>query len=187
MKLPRNRKHLSDMINGCIENDSVEGLRFYLTIFRSNFFMPQDIDSLKKEYPNLLSDSISKYKVECANYLHSLGFTTNPYNVLLRECKIQKVQEVYNLLIELGYEMSDDIVDKISLRILEPYKIDVDKSRIDTALNLISSGFISEERFEIVLNKLIKDTTNKKFESNIKIFVRDFRLKKILNELDTNS
>lgn len=187
MKLPRNRKHLLDMINGCIENDSAEGLRFYLTTFRSNFFMPKDMDSLKKEFPNLLSDSVSKFKPKCSNYLHSLGFTTNPYNVLLKECKIQKVQEVYNLLTDLGYEMEDDIVDKISLRILEPYKIDADKSRIDIALNLISSGFISEERFEIVLNKLILDTKNKKFESNIKIFVRDFRLKKLLNELDTNS
>lgn len=187
MKIPRNRKHLLDMINGCIENDSSENLRFYLTFFRSKFFAPKDMDTLKKEFPDLLSDSVSKFKPECSKYLHSLGFTTNPYNVLLKKSKIQKVQEVYNLLIELGYEISDDIVDKISLRILEPSKIEANKTRIDTALNLISSGFLSEERFEIVLNKLIVDTKNKKFESNIKIFARDFKLKKLLNELDTNS
>lgn len=187
MKPARNKKHLSDIINGCIENDSVDGLKYYLNNFRSKFFIPQSQDSLKKDFPNLLTDSISKLKPECAKYLHSLGFTTNPYTILLKDCKIQKVQEVYNLLIELGYEMSEDVVDKIALRILEPYKIEADKSRIDIALNLISSGFISEEKFESVLNKMIKDFKNKKFESNIKIFVRDFRLKKLFNELDTNS
>ena len=191
MKPARNKKHLSDIINGCIENDSADGLKYYLSNFRSKFFIPQSQDSLKKDFPNLLTDSISKLKPECAKYLHEIGFQivrqSDIDRILLSECKIQKIQDVYELLISLGYNLPEDIKEKIIKRVLEPYKIEANNKRIDVALRLLNTGFVTEEQFEAVLNKIISETKNKKFESNIKIFVRDFRLKKLFNELDTNS
>jgi hypothetical protein len=171
----RNINHLENFITGSIENDNIDDFKHYI-----NSYIKVRNDS--RFITKFLDFSIEKNSLECFQYLHEMGYrTTNHEHILLWECNILLIEDIYENLLKNGYEFKSTIKFNILKRILEPYKILDNRNRIQVAWDYIESGFIDKQTFEKYIEftaKIIKD--GNRFKDTILGFVREFKLNQLL-------
>jgi len=173
IKNHRNINHLNDLIFGSIENDRVEELRHYISVYPSG-----QIEKVKKS-GDFLKSALTKCKTESSKFLYEKEFSIgNPLFILL-ESPIDKMSNVHDLMKSLGVNY---ILNKSTLikRILEPYKILDNPNRIDVAMKYLEHGFFSEEEFEETLNEISSRHGETRFKYVVNQYVREYKLNKIL-------
>ena len=173
IKKHRNINHLNDLIFGSIENDRVEELRHYISVYPSN-----QIEKIKKSR-DFLTSSLTKCKPESSKFLYEEGFNIgNPLFILL-ESHIDKMSDVNELMKSLGINY---MLDKSILitRILTPYKVLDNPNRIDVAMKYLEQGFFSEKEFEETLNVISSTHKETRFKHVVNQYVREYKLNKIL-------
>jgi hypothetical protein len=170
----RNTKHLESFIIGSIESDNIESFKHYITAYI-------EVKGEERFVTKFLNFSIEKNSVKCFKHLHEIGYkTASQDHILLRCCKINLIEDVYNLLKYHGYEFSINIKLNILKRILEPYKVQDNRERIDVAWGYIQSGFIEKEVFDNYIKFISSDNKESKYKNTIIGFIREFKLNQIL-------
>jgi hypothetical protein len=170
----RNTKHLESFIVGSIESDNIECFKHYITAY----IKVKGEDRFVTEF---LDFTIEKNSVKCFKHLHEIGYkTVGQDRILLSRCKINLIEDIYNLLKSHGYEFSVNIKFNILKRILEPYKIEDNRERIDVAWNYIQSGFIEKEVFDSYIAFITSNTKESKYKNTVIGFIREYKLNQIL-------
>ena len=180
IKNHRNINHLNSLIFGSIENDRVDDLRHYISVYPSD-----KIENIKKSRDFLIS-ALTKCKPESSKFLYDIyasyakeGFyTTTPLFIIL-ETPIDKMSDVYNLMKNIGINTTFNKRTLIK-RILEPYKVLDNPNRIDVAMKYLEQGFFSEEEFEETLNEIFSSHEKTRFKYVVNQYVREYKLNKIL-------
>ena len=99
-KKHRNLEHLKTLIVGTIEQNRTEALSYYISQ------LPQDFTDFKKsEY---LYFAVYKNKPDCISILKEKGIEPNSsFLHAVYVCKLEHIKDVCNILISLGFEISD--------------------------------------------------------------------------------
>ena len=173
IKNHRNINHLNSLIFGSIENDRVDDLRYYISVYPSD-----KIENIKKSRDFLIS-ALTKCKPESSKFLYKEGFNTTTPLFIILETPIDKMSDVYDLMKNIGINTTFNKRTLIK-RILEPYKVLDNPSRIDVAMKYLEQGFFSEEEFEKTLNEISSSHEKTRFKYVVNQYVREYKLNKIL-------
>ena len=173
IKNHRNINHLNDLIFGSIENDRVDDLRHYISVYPSD-----QIEKVKKNGSFLIS-ALTKCKPESSKFLYEEGFNKSTPLFIIMDSPIDKMSDVNELMISLGINY---MLDKSILitRILTPYKVLDNPNRIDVAMKYLEQGFFSEEEFEETLNGISSTHKETRFKHVVNQYVREYKINKIL-------
>ena len=158
------------MIIGAIEHGCLNDLKKYL---------PQSTHphSIKTDDFNYLFYAAKIGNFEISKYLYDSGFRLSERWVL-SECKIDKIESVYNLIRDLTGKAPDK--GNILMRIIEPNKIEANPKRVEVALSLLKSGFIDHKMFDESLKSLT--SRSQKNAVLLKSLIREFNINNILDE-----
>ena len=161
------------MIFGSIENDRVDDLRHYISVYPSD-----QIEKVKKNGSFLIS-ALTKCKPESSKFLYEEGFNKSTPLFIIMDSPIDKMSDVNELMISLGINY---MLDKSILitRILTPYKVLDNPNRIDVAMKYLEQGFFSEKEFEETLNVISSTHKETRFKHVVNQYVREYKLNKIL-------
>lgn len=173
IKNHRNINHLNSLIFGSIENDRVDDLRYYISVYPSD-----KIENIKKSRDFLIS-ALTKCKPESSKFLYKEGFNTTTPLFIILETPIDKMSDVYDLMKNIGINTTFNKRTLIK-RILEPYKVLDNPNRIDVAMKYLEQGFFSEEEFEETLNEISSSHEKTRFKYVVNQYVREYKLNKIL-------
>jgi hypothetical protein len=173
IKNHRNINHLNSLIFGSIENDRVDDLRYYISVYPSD-----KIENIKKSRDFLIS-ALTKCKPESSKFLYKEGFNTTTPLFIILETPIDKMSDVYDLMKNIGINTTFNKRTLIK-RILEPYKVLDNPNRIDVAMKYLEQGFFSEEDFEETLNEISSSHEKTRFKYVVNQYVREYKLNKIL-------
>lgn len=173
IKKHRNINHLNDLIFGSIENDRVNDLRYYISVYPSD-----QIEKVKKN-GSFLKSALTKCKPESSKFLYEEEFNISTPLFIILDSPIDKMSDVYDLMKNIGIKTSFNKSILIK-RILEPYKILDNPNRIDIAMKYLEQGFFSEEEFEETLNEISKKNKESRFKYVVNQYVREYKLNKIL-------
>ena len=173
IKNHRNINHLNSLIFGSIENDRVDDLRHYISVYPSD-----KIENIKKSRDFLIS-ALTKCKPESSKFLYEEGFNTTTPLFIILETPIDKMSDVYDLMKNIGINTTFNKRTLIK-RILEPYKVLDNPNRIDVAMKYLEQGFFSEEEFEETLNEISSSHEKTRFRYVVNQYVREYKLNKIL-------
>lgn len=109
-----------------------------------------------------------------------IGFKVSP-NFILSKCPISKIGDIYTLMYNLGIKI-DISKSEIIKRILEPYKIVDNISRIDIAMGYLKSGLFDHHEFKNALDRIQLDNKDSRFNGVIREYIREYKLHMILSE-----
>jgi len=171
-KKHRNLNHLKTLIIGTIEQNRTEALSYYISK------LPQDLKR-KSEY---LYFAVYKNKPECVSILKEQGI--EPDSSFLHAvyvCKLEHIKDVCDILISLGFEISDSYKKNIIKRIIEPYKIEIDPNRFSIAIKYLDDGFFTYEQFNHATKSFLdKFKPNSKYAGLLISAKRESLLNKLL-------
>ena len=173
-KWKRYPKRLLDALNSNAHDNDLEGLKENLDYYKDLFLYD------KNNWSFLLETAIKNNSKECAEYL--LLFIDVEVNTtyLLKDCKYEKMIEVYHLLEYLvskypksfKYELDKKILIK---RLIEPYKIDSNPKRLDFLLENLD--FFGVKNLQAVMEEVYTEKPEKK--SRLSSVIRDIKLKEL--------
>lgn len=173
IKKHRNIEHLNSLILGAIENDRLDELRHYISIYPTS-----KIESVKKSGTFLIS-SLTKCKPKSSKFLYEQGFNQSTPLFIIMHSPIDKMSDVYDLMKNIGISTTFDKSILIK-RILDPYKILDNPNRIDIAMKYLEDGFFTEKDFEETLIEISLKHKDTRFKTVVTQYIREYKLSKIL-------
>lgn len=172
-KWKRYPKRLLDALNSNAHDNDIEGLKENLDYYRSLF-------PGKNNWYFLLETAIKNNSKECAEYLLSTDVEVANTTYLLKDCKYEKMIEVYHFLEYLvskypksfKYELDKKILIK---RLIEPYKIDSNPKRLDFLLDNLD--FFGVKNLEAVMEEVYTEKPEKK--AKLSSVIREIKLREL--------
>ncbi len=157
----RYRNTRSTLINSVVE-DNLALLKSSKNIIINSFGLHQ-FTRLESE---LMHKALINGSTKCVDYLINTDVEKpRDYKSLLLWCNLNKIEAVYNTIIEFyGVE-----VDKyyIANRLIQPHKLDDNKNRINFIYSLMSSGFLTSENVNKAINKNIVSSEKKRLVTSL--------------------
>jgi len=182
IKKHRTIEHLNSLILGSIENDRLDELRYYISVY------PPTKTEHAKRRGDFIRLALFKCKYESSKFLYDMGFSIGNPDYILSKCPIGNISNVYNLIFSLigGKEYkpgkpNKNLANQIINRILEPNKVLMNPNRIDVAMKYVESGFLKESDFENALNEISIKHKDSPFKGVVNQYVREYKLNKILD------
>ena len=181
IKRHRTIEHLNSLILGSIENDKLDELRHYISIYP-----PIGLQQAKKS-GNFLNYALAKCKYDSSKLLCELGFNMSNPEYILSKCTIQNIENVYKLLSHFDksnkwrFDRPNNILmNKMINRILDPNKVFENPNRINVAMQYLESGFFTDNQFEESLNEISTSYKPSRYNGVINQLIREYKLKKLL-------
>lgn len=157
-KWSKNRKRLRDALESNVHENQIENLVENFKLLR-----PDEFETCKG---SLLLISIKSGSKECSEFLIENGAICNP-NLILFECKYDKIHIVYDLITELTEKYPNSFtqgkfsINKKSLisRLIDPSKVSDNDKRIDYVFDQM--GFFGYKEVREVIDENYKSKPEK--------------------------